>query len=531
MATKTYENNIEYAPFNSVDRDRAINANHLARWLSSVNSDGVARKFNQLEVTVVNGMNVSVNTGVGFVDGHHIYLRASQSIQIEAASVSGDRIDTIGYRLEAANRKVVLYYAIGEVGTGNAPTPLNNDEYIEIPLYNVNVRQNTTSILASDLVDVRTYVVSSATYFKRYYQTHTTTSVTSNLAITTPFNADTDEVEVLVNGIALLSNQYSISGKTITFNSAIYSGNTIQVNVWHFQDGSGKMNTMNDVLVDLGDLEKVKKYYYFCTGDNDNRVLSQIAQDFLNGRGDFAGIDAYAQMEVMVCGDLEAMQEYSGSGTQSDPYIYFAFGRPATSNRTIYFNFANCSRLTVYCLNSQTNYTTVFGGADINIRNVSVFVETGDRVDMFNGTNVHVVDSEFWMTTDNDCCVGRCCGYFDKVRTSITSQDGNAYGFYGNGRLLRVIGGDHFAWTANSSKEAIPFYVAANQTENVMHVTMANMPQYPRSGYTQSRPVKINHGYATFMMNTMWMVATKDNGSFYDATKCIASGNAIISKN
>lgn len=531
MATTTYENNMEYAPFNSIDRDRAINADHLARWLSSVNSDGVARKFNQLEVTVVNGMNVSVNTGVGFVDGHHMFLKSSQSIQIEAASVSGDRIDTIGYRLEVANRKVVLYYATGDVGTGLAPEPLNNDEYIEVPLYNVNVRQNTTSILASDLEDVRTYVVSSATYFKRYYQTHTTTSTTTTLAITTPFNVDTDEVEILVNGIALLSNQYSISGNTITFNSAIYSGNTIQVNVWHFQDGSGKMKTMNDVLVDLGDLEKVKKYYYFANDEDDNLKLSQLAQDFLNGTGEFAGIGTYAQMEVVVCGSMSVIQRYSGSGTQSDPYIYFAFGRPSTSTRTIYFNFSNCSRIDIFGVNSLTNYATVFGGADINIRNVAVNVVSGYNIDVFNGTNVHCVDSEFWMNTDYDCCVGRCCGFFDRVRTSITSKNGNAYGFYGNGRLLRVIGGDHYAWTANSSKEAVCFYVEAYQTENVMHVTMANMPQSTRSGYTQSRPVKINNGYATFMMNTMWMVATKDNGSFYDATKCIASGNAIVSKN
>ena len=534
MAVTTYENNIEYAPFNSVDRDRAINADHLARWLSSVNSDGVTKKFNQLEVKVANGMNVVVDTGIGHVEGHHIYLKSAQTITIETASVSGNRIDTIGFRLETANRKVVLYYKTGDVGTGKAPAVLNNDEYVEIPLCNINVRQSATSILASDLEDVRMYVVSSATYFKRYNQTLTTASVTTTMSITVPFNVETDDVEILVNGIKLLSNQYSIADKTITFNSAIYSGNTIQLNVWHFQDGSGKMNTMNQVVTDLGDLEKVKKYYYFCTGENDNIALSDIAQDFLNGTGEFAGIDAYAQMEVMVCGEMGSiglMYNIQGSGSQNDPYVYFAFGRASTSTRTIYFNFANCSRITVTAPTNVNYYATIFSGSDINIRNVAVNVVSGYNVDMFNGTNVHVVDSEFWMTTTNDCCVGRCCGYFDKVRTSITSQSGNAFCFYGNGRLLRVIGGDHFAWTANSSKEAIPFYVAANQTENVMHVTMANMPQYARSGYYQSRPIKINHGYATFMMNTMWMVATKDNGSFYDATKCIASGNAIISKN
>ncbi len=527
MATETRvleTANVEFAPFNSRNKDRVINANHLARWLSSTNNNGIARKFNEFALTRVNNLTVSIGTGVGFVDGHHIYLKESQTIELEPSNASRDRIDTIGYRLEVNERRVMLYYTIGELGSTTAPTPITEGDYIEIPLYNISVKAGISQLLDGHVQDVRQYVVSSATYFKPYYQTFTTTTAITSADITVPYNNNTDVVTITVNGILLSDTQYEINNKAITFYNSIYSGNEVHIEVWHFLDGSGSMDSLNTAIKQLEDVEKVKKYYYFCNGVNDNILLSDLAQNFLND----TSLDSNAQMEIVVCGNCGVSNNYSGDGTQSYPYTYFAFGRAATSTKTIYFNFANCSRISIY---GNSGYSTIFSGADINIRNVAVNVEAGEHVDIFNGTNIHCQDSEFWMTTWGDCCVGRCCGYFDKVRTSITSTGGNAYCFYGNGRLLRVIGGDHYAWTADSSSEAVCFYVEAYQTENVMHVTMANCPESARSGYTQTRPIKINNGYATFMMNTLWMVATQANGSFYDATKCIASGNAIISKN
>ncbi len=529
----TYENNIEYAPFNSINNDRALNADHLARWLSSVNSDGVTKKLNQFKISVASGMNVVIDTGIGFVDGHHIYLKSSQTIAITASSTSGDRIDTIGFRLEVANRKVVMYYKEGTSGSDSAPEVLDNANYIEVPLYNIKVEQNATSILSANITDVRQYVVSSATYFNKYTQKYTTSSTISELTITVPFNYEIDQVDVLINGIVLLDTQYSIvAPNKVKFNTYIPSGNDIQIQVWHFQDGSGSIDSLDKVLSELEVVNSVVKYYYQCTGNNDNLTLSQLAQDFLNATGDFSGISATAQLEIIVCGEMGTINQfYSGAGSQTYPYTYFAFGKASATTRTIYFNFANCARIDVSCPTNANSYSTIFSGSDINVRNVALNVGSGYHVDVFNGQNIHCQDSEFWMSTTGDCCVGRCCGYFDKVRTSIASTSGNAFCFYGNGRLLRVIGGDHYAWTAASGKEAICFYVEAYQTENVMHVTMANMPEYARSGYTQSRPVKINNGYATFFQNTMWMRATVENGSFYDSTNCIAYGNVEISKN
>lgn len=527
----TYENNIEYAPFNSVGMDRAINANHLARWLSSVNSNGVARKFNEFEATAVGGMDIVIDTGVGFVEGHHIYLKASQTITIEAANNSSNRVDTIGFRLERENRKVVLYYNVGELDVEEAATPLDDGDILEIPLYNIKVNKGVTSINQStDVTDVRKYVVSSATYFKKYNQNYDVTQTTSSVVITVPFNNETDDVDVLVNGIELLTTQYSISGNVITFNSAITSGNEIQVNVWHFQDGSGSMDNWEQVLTEMQKVQTVTKYYYQCSGVDDNKKLSDLAQHFLGGTDEFTGVNANAQMEVVVCGNCVVDSYYSGDGSVTRPYTYFAFGRASTSTRTIYFNFSNCSRITVDCplvnASGGNAYSTIFSGADINVRNVALNVASGYNVDIFNGTNIHCEDSEFWMTTTGNCCVGKCCGLFENIRTSITSTSGNAYCFYGNGNLTRVIGGTHYAWTASSSGEAACFYVEAGQTANVLFISMVNCPQMTRSGYSQTDTIKINNGYATIMQSALWKAST-----LYNTTNCIAYGNVIISKN
>lgn len=522
------ETDVEYAPFNSKNKDRVINADHLARWLSSVNSDGVARQLNEFEASISSGMNVVINTGIGHVAGHHLYLKAPITIPVDT-SVSGDRIDTFGFRWEVENRRTFPYYNMGEVGSGVAPTPRNDNQYVEIPLYNIHVKKDATSLTRSDLEDVRTYVVSSATYFKKYNQSHETTTTTTSLKITTPYNNSTDTVDIYVNGIAMSGDKYSIDDTgLITFKGAIYSGNEIQLSVWHFQDGTGTLDSVVKLSDRVTEVERTTSYYYHCTGTNDNIALSKIAQDFLTASGDYAGINANAQMEIIVCGNCGVSTQYSGTGTQANPYVYFAFGRSSSSTRTIYFNFSNCSQINIACRTTANTYNTIFDGADINIRNCRMNVTSGYNVDVFFGTNIHCQDSEFWMTTTGTCCVGRCCGFFENVRTSITSTNGNAYCFYSNGNLTKIIGGTHYAWTASSSAVAVCFYVidAAANNENVLFISMANMPQSARSGYYQTDTVEIHRGYATIMSNAMWKAV-----NVYDYEKCIAYGNVILSKN
>ena len=538
MATnRDIENaNISYAPFNSVINqstkkgDRTINANHLRRWLSSVNSDGVSRQFDELKLEVDNELNVILKKGIGFVDGCSMFLESPLTITLDASSTNGDRIDTIGYRLTNSIRKVLPYYKTGDVGTEKAPEIVSNSDIIEIPLWNIRVRQGATTVSEEDFADLRKYVVSSATYFKRYNQTKETKSVVSSLVITVPFNNATDDVEVLVNGIVLLDSQYSIQGNAIIFNQAIASGNEIQVNVWHFMEGTGTVDSLNKVAVLQETINTLHQYFYFCNGVDDNVKLSEIAQNFLNARGTFAGEPTYSQIEIVVCGRLGISSNLYGSGTSEDPYYYFNFGDDLTGTRTIYFNFGNCKRIEIDAPVTDGAYTRVFNGSRINIRNISLDINSGYTVDVFYGTKLHIEDSEFWMATSSSCKVVNGDGFFKNVRTSIESSGGNAFGFYSRGGLTRVIGGTHYAGTNGSSTSSASFYVinADSNSNNVLFLSMVNCPKHRLNNDDSSNHQAINvfRGYCTVMESTLWKQA-----SFGASSKDpIAYGNVIIDK-
>jgi hypothetical protein len=544
MSEASYYNNIKDFAFNSVGDDRLYDANDLCDWLKSTNSNGVrANPVDQLKVKPSTGLTVQITKGVGLINGHSMELTDAITIPVDTAPLAStgySRKDIVGFRVNNIDRKMEIFYRPGTAAaTPVVPSLIQNENYYELCLGELTITAGLTTIGINNITDTRDsdkcgFIVSSATIFTPYEQIINTTSTVTTFQIElATFNPTLDIVTIAINGNKLTDDQFTITGRTVVLKSAVYSGNTIDVDIWHFVDASGVLaNNMGQVEQVSEEVNKMVKYYYFCNGINDNKLLSDLAQNFLAGTGEFVGVDTYAQMELIICGEMGTVNQwYSGNGTQATPYTYFAFGRGNTSTRTIYFNFSNCARINVSCPTNENVYATIFSGADINIRNVALNVGSGYNVDIFNGTNIHCQDSEFWMTTINNCCVGRCCGIFENVRTSIASTAGNAFGFYGNGNLTRIIGGTHYAWTAGTNKEAVCFYVEAYQTANVLFVSMANMPQYSRSGYTQSRPIKINNGYCTVMQCAMWMAATVDNGSFYDATKCTAYGNAIISKN
>lgn len=558
MAEAVYIENTKGFAFNSVGDDRSYDANDLCDWLKSTNSNGVrANPVDQLKVIppTTSDLIVQVTAGVGLINGHSMELSNTLSILLDdapPASVGQSRIDIVGFRINYSDRRMEIFYRPGTPAANpTIPELIQNKTYYELCLAEITVTAGLSTIGESNIHDTRDsdkcgFVISTTTIFtqdeKSFVTETTTTMFTIDLEV---FNPKLDIVNITVNGNKLAKEQFFIQGRNVILKSPVYANNTITYTIWHFID-AGKVlaNNMSQVEEVSEEVNKMVKYYYFCNGVNDNMVLSQLAQDFLAGTGDYVGVDTYAQMEIVVCGSIGISSEYSGDG-ETYPYTYFAFGRASSQTRTIYFNFSNCDIIKISNIPTNKN-AIIFSGADINIRNVALDVSgpnqeaVGYKVDIFNGQNIHCEDSEFWMTTVGDCCVGRCCGLFENVRTSILSTTGNAFCFYGNGRLTRVIGGMHHAWSNSSNQkstsnpsgvESVCFYVEKNQTENVIHVTMANMPEHSRSGYTQSRPVKINNGYATFFQNTMWMPATVDNGSFYSATNCTAYGNVIISKN
>lgn len=537
MAEQVIINNVEYSFFNSVEDDRLYDADDLCNWLKATKTNGViTRPEGQLKVTAGSGLAVNIAAGVGVIDGRRMELAATTSINLEAANTAYDRIDIVGFRIEFDNRRVVPFYRSGTAApTPVAPTLMNNTNYKEMLLATITVPASATSI--GSIKDERTFAISTETTFQERKQIVTTTSSISSLKITTDYVPDVDVVRVLVNGNELNANQFSISEKVISFVNPILSGNTIEIKIWHFVDKTNVEN-MNDALNNLiTKVNNIYQYYYYATGTNDNIALSNIAQNFLAGTGEFVGIDTYASMNVIVCGDITVGNAFSGNGTSTYPYTYFAFGRGINyeETRRITFDFCNVSRISFTTLNTSASaYHNIFSGNDISVMNAKVVVNSNGNVTMFDGVRLNVRECELYGTVTNDFICFKCCGVFENNKVSILSTAKNAFCYYGTGGLARFSGGNYYAWTGGTIKsgslESVCFYVAGIATvpansENVVILDKVNCPLVSRASYTQSDTIKINHGYCTIMGSCYWKAP-----ALYSSANCLNIGSHLVSK-
>lgn len=508
MAEQIITSNIRYSFFNSVDDDRLYDAKDLTDWLATTKTNGVlTRPEGQLKVTAANGMNVSVSAGVGIIDGTTMYLDTATTITVDAASTAYPRIDRIGYRIDYDNRRMTLFYKSGVPSdTPTAPELVSNTEYKELSLATIYVAANTSSITNSMITDTREFAIATETIFQERTQIINTTAQTSSVAINVDYTEASDIVRVLVNGNELNSKQYSISGKTIAFTSPILSGNTIEIKIWHFTDYKNVTGIDKEVADIKVKTNNMYNYYYFATGTNDNIALSNIAQSFLAATGAYAGADTYAEMKIIVCGDVGVTTAYEGTGTSNNPYIYFKLGRGASYNETrrIHFDFSNTGRFTFATLNGASGvYHNIFYGNDVNVSSAKISVSSNGNVTFFDGQRLTVRDCELYGTVEYDVIGFKCCGMFENNKVSLMSNNKNAFCFYANGGLARIHGGNYYAWTRGTvtagSIESVCVYTPAYLTENVYIVEAANFPTYTRAGATQSNSIKINSGYAAII--------------------------------
>lgn len=572
---------VEYGFFNSVNGDRKYNADKLTGWLSVLVGSGVSGvDINSLKVVPKSGMTVTIKAGKAFIDGHYLYNDTDYDIALSASSPTVDRTDRIVFYLDNVNR--TMGFKVKSSSTGSL-TVVRTSDLKEYVLADVSIPKQTAAISADLITDQRAKVrdentqekellcgfcktvaplpddfdasdlfnqweklfydwfdglqeeVATKTMFKEYTSRYVANTVpVSTIPISiSQFNNPLDILNVYVNGMKLIKGEdYTVA----TNRSSISLMNAIDVagTEVHFQVFKSIYDDTSDLTTVMTELDELEtrvngldgsgKYIYNATGTNDNIALSNIAQNYLAGTGDFSGVNTNGQMRVEVRGTLGVTTYYSGNGTSALPYTYFAFGRASTSSRKIIFDFSNCDRITI---NAAGTYATIFSGDDIFIENVRVNVASGNNVNFFDGVRVDARDSEFYGSATNDIICLKCCGNFDNVKVSITSTSGNAFCSYGNGNLTRVNGGTFYAWTAASAKEAVCFYVEASKTENVLVLDKVNCPQYARSGYYQTDTIKVNSGYACLTGNTIWKAST-----LYSTTngKVTNTGEMVISK-
>lgn len=170
--------------------------------------------------------------------------------------------------------------------------------------------------------------LSTSTLIREYKSTYITkVQDEQNIAIAIPqYNSVLDILQVLVNGLRLNGQEYTISGKSVNLKHPVDAGTPIEFVVYKSVDGSNAETIIEQVEHLQQIMNTIEKGIYVATGENDNIKLSEIVQEFLNGGND------YKQLEIDVYGALQCTSTYSGNGTESDPSVWFMLGQKASTN-------------------------------------------------------------------------------------------------------------------------------------------------------------------------------------------------------
>lgn len=500
--------------------DRKYNANDYCDNLAVVISNGVLRSTDDDLRVTANGMAVTVAAGRAWINGHYYHNDAPLSFAAVTAPAGGTRWDRVMLRLDSSIevRSIVLRYAQGTAGNSPAkPAPVRSGNIYELVLADIYVGTNATSVTVTDTradaslcgwvystagdnsfltsLDRAFYTwfgqtkdtLASVTLFKRYSWRTILSAAAQSVNFSIPqYDEETCFLEVYVNGVLDVEGvDFTRNGNIVTFANSLVAGTEIVVNAYKSIDGTGIMSVADEITQlqnTVAALNTSSSYDYICNGINDNVKLSDIAKAWLEGGSD------YACKTIRVFGTFGAQAAYGGSGTAASPYKWISIGVDAATNRRIVFDFSSCSQISPTL--AAGTYNVIFHGLNVHVIGANVRVEQkgdGTIVRAFGSTSgaVCAENCRFWLTAYQDSLVAYT-GTFTNCRASVANSTGNSYCFLAGGSgLLRLNGGEYFAYTG-SSTGARSAVVGQSAAEAVSVLYGVNAPTVARSGYYQT---------------------------------------------
>lgn len=496
------------------DYDRKYNADDISNWLATVLTTGVIKSDTGLKVTATGGMVVSVDLGKAVINGKPYTNDTAVSFTVPTAPTSATpRIDLIVLRYDSSVnvRETKLVYIQGG-SNGSIPAIKRSGAQYDLVLAKITVAQNATAINAGDIVDLRGDKDSTVTTttgsslgfcpyltavkgYDDYYDAivlHYEDEITMETAGTV-INFDipqygwtgVDRLTVYTNGMRENPDNYTITNnRTITFKALKVAGTKIQVVVEKTIDGEGLGTALEQYLqlqAIVLDLHDINEFTYVCNGVNDNVAISTIVKAFLEGGND------YKSMKLKVYGNIGVSAPVRGSGTSTSMYGWFDFAPASASNRKIIIDFTNCSAITPTIDDGTRN--VIFFGENMDIIGVNIIVNnstSGTQVRIFNSSagSLKCERSRFWITAYQDSGIA-INGTFIDCRGSVATTINNSYCFLpSNTGLLRLIGGEYYAYTGSSSLQSS--IVGQSSADSVSILYGVSAPTVSRSGYYQT---------------------------------------------
>ena len=319
-----------------------------------------------------------------------------------------------------------------------------------------------------------------------------------------------DVIDVYVNGLRVREGaDFTINGSVITFTEQKIAGTEIDVVIIHSIDGTGLgtvADKVDELEAQLATVKNIGEYIYICNGSNDNKLLSDLAQEFLNGGND------NAQMIISVYGKFGATATVGGGGLINSRARWFDFSSTAATSRKIIFDFEGCSGITLNC-EAGTHYLG-FYGQNVIIKNANVtancrFTDSSFQMLTSVSGGVSAEGCRFWISGYSGCLIADT-GTFTNCRGEVTNSRGDSFCFnVSTNGLLRVNGGEYYAYTGQSANNAAVVYIASSAANGAAITYGMNCPTAAKDLHYQKNAVLCNSGYGSFSETITELTVTK----------------------
>jgi hypothetical protein len=519
--------------------DRTYSADDYCDNLATIISNGVLRSQNDDLKVTASGLNLSVNIGRAWINGHYYNNTTAYALPAVSPPTGGSRIDNVVLRFDntVTGRSITIQYVQGTAATSPvAPTLTRTASVYELCIAQITVNANASNVAVTDTrsnTDLCGWVYSvsgdgsfftsldnsftswfenvkntlaSVTLFKQYKWDTTLASATNTVNFNIPqYDPDTCFFDVFVNG--LYSDDYTASGTVLTFSTTLTAGTEVTVLAYKSIDGTGIMSVADEITQlqnQYATLAGMSKYIYNATGVDDNISLSQIAQAIYTGEWNsgsctsaanafltalggttwLQNLEADSQITIEVVGKLGVTTPSYGSGTSSSRYRFFNFGQISHSDMRVMFDFSKAETINVSCSNNTSNI--IFYGTDLWIKGANVNASnmgvgaTGCDIQMIAGSNVGSINIEDCVFNVTSTANGRIsdAGTYINCDCTVISYSGSAFCFSPvSAKLLRVIGGRYLAYVTNTSNyTAAIFYTSSTNTNAVAIAQSINCP-------------------------------------------------------
>lgn len=141
--------------YNSENGDRLYDASSFEYWLKKFFTSGVFE--GDCLVTASTGMTVTMAGGYANIDGKVRFFETAETLKLEVASATYDRIDTIVLERNDTERDITVRAVTGGYSSNPAATaPVRENGVYQLVIAQIYVAAGATGIAQTDITDTRT---------------------------------------------------------------------------------------------------------------------------------------------------------------------------------------------------------------------------------------------------------------------------------------------------------------------------------------------------------------------------------------